>query len=157
MMIIAEMCSFRNSRLFEWVAITRLDMILLVRQLRKILRSNICALNYPLHRLSGRFLLAYDIYHISNRLFLGNGVPCTPNNPTICTGRNPFCSQDSDRSFKCCSDVIQARWTSSFFENIELYRIRPKSPNWKQKKWNRSVRLGLFPIRCRWWCFAILR
>ena len=149
------MCSFRNSRLFEWMAITRLDMILLDRKLRKIPRSNICAFNYPLHRLSGRSLLAYDI--IYQTLFLGNGVPCTPNNPTICTGRNPFCSQGSDRSFKCCSDVIQAKWTSSFSENIELYRIRPKSPNWKRKKLSRSVQLGLFHTRCRWWCSAILR
>ena len=36
------------------------------------------------------------------------GVPCSPNAPNVCTGRNPFCAaEDGGNGFKCCSDIVQ--------------------------------------------------
>uniref|UniRef100_A0AC35U240 CUB domain-containing protein n=1 Tax=Rhabditophanes sp. KR3021 TaxID=114890 RepID=A0AC35U240_9BILA len=57
----------------------------------------------------------------------GGGVPCSPNNPTTCTGRNPFCAQTEDKAnFKCCSDVIQ---DSIEMPHLHQDQIKPVCPN----------------------------
>uniref|UniRef100_A0A0N5BVI7 DUF4776 domain-containing protein n=1 Tax=Strongyloides papillosus TaxID=174720 RepID=A0A0N5BVI7_STREA len=48
------------------------------------------------------------------------GVPCSPSNPTTCTGRNPFCARMEDKTtYKCCSDTIQ--------DSIEIPFLSPES------------------------------
>ncbi|EPB80862.1 hypothetical protein ANCCEY_00064 [Ancylostoma ceylanicum] len=55
----------------------------------------------------------------------GTGVPCTPNNPTTCTGRNPFCASSSGGTFKCCSDRIQ---DSAEIEKLDQEHVKPVCP-----------------------------
>ena len=55
------------------------------------------------------------------------GVPCQPNSPMSCTGRNPFCAQLEDKSsFKCCSDIPQ---DSSDITTLPAEQIKPLCPN----------------------------
>ncbi|CAI5453865.1 unnamed protein product [Caenorhabditis angaria] len=56
----------------------------------------------------------------------GNGIPCKPNNPFTCTGRNPFCAKSQDTNvFKCCSDIIQ---DSSEMGNLTESQVKPICP-----------------------------
>ncbi|CAB3400261.1 unnamed protein product [Caenorhabditis bovis] len=55
----------------------------------------------------------------------GVGISCQPNNPFTCTGRNPFCATAGDRTFKCCSDIIQ---DSDEIGNLTDTQIKPICP-----------------------------
>ena len=47
------------------------------------------------------------------------GVPCSPNAPNVCTGRNPFCAaEEGGGAFKCCSDIVQ--------DSMEVDNLRPE-------------------------------
>uniref|UniRef100_A0A0N5ADM5 IgGFc-binding protein-like n=1 Tax=Syphacia muris TaxID=451379 RepID=A0A0N5ADM5_9BILA len=55
------------------------------------------------------------------------GVPCSPNAPNVCTGRNPFCAaEDGSGEFKCCSDIVQ---DSTEIDKLRPEEIKPICPN----------------------------